>query len=333
MPNQRKNSITIPKNYLIVGGIVVILAIGMYFLGSSQLSGKIVDVPNINKNKQSCPHECCINDPNYENRVCQGNNYQCIDNKCVKSNCPYECCLEGQYSIKLCQEDYECKNNQCIPLDSDKDGLTDIEEKQVGTNPNLVDTDGDTLSDYQEVKVLKTNPLNVNTDGDRYNDNLDRDPLIVNSANVVFSKSNERGEYNYLNMIKDGATVATVSAGLGVCTVGTMGACALAIPPVAAVLNPILNDVLYTSSIDITFRNIGSDYTSFINYDIVYSIGSTRLQSISNNAGRLDPGGSITIPFAYDIKLKDIQYGSTWDLILGKNKIDINIENVNYEKF
>jgi hypothetical protein len=37
------------------------------------------------------------------------------------------------------------------PLDSDSDGLTDCEEKLLGTNPHNPDTDGDGLTDYQEV--------------------------------------------------------------------------------------------------------------------------------------------------------------------------------------
>jgi len=53
-----------------------------------------------------------------------------------------------------------------VTNDADHDGLTDEEEKSLGTNPNLVDTDHDGLSDYDEVKVYKTNPLKPDTDGD-----------------------------------------------------------------------------------------------------------------------------------------------------------------------
>ena len=55
-------------------------------------------------------------------------------------------------------------------LDSDKDGLTDVQEAQLGTNPNNPDTDSDGLTDYEEVKVYHTNPLNPDTDGDGYKD-------------------------------------------------------------------------------------------------------------------------------------------------------------------
>jgi len=56
------------------------------------------------------------------------------------------------------------------PVDSDGDSLTDAEENGFGTNINLIDSDFDGLSDYEELKVYKTNPLNPDSDGDGYND-------------------------------------------------------------------------------------------------------------------------------------------------------------------
>jgi len=50
--------------------------------------------------------------------------------------------------------------------DSDCDGLTDDEERKLGTDPYNPDTDGDGLTDYQEVRIYFTNPLNPDTDGD-----------------------------------------------------------------------------------------------------------------------------------------------------------------------
>ena len=54
--------------------------------------------------------------------------------------------------------------------DRDKDGLTDAEEIQLGTDVNNVDSDEDGLFDREEVKVYKTDPLNPDTDGDGYKD-------------------------------------------------------------------------------------------------------------------------------------------------------------------
>jgi len=55
-------------------------------------------------------------------------------------------------------------------IDSDQDGLTDEEEKSLGTNSNLPDSDNDGLFDREEVKVYGTDPLNPDTDGDGYKD-------------------------------------------------------------------------------------------------------------------------------------------------------------------
>ena len=49
-------------------------------------------------------------------------------------------------------------------LDSDKDGLMDAREAQLGTNPSRPDTDADGLFDREEVDVYRTNPLNPDTD-------------------------------------------------------------------------------------------------------------------------------------------------------------------------
>lgn len=72
--------------------------------------------------------------------------------------------------------------------DSDGDGLTDVEEKTFGTDPNKADTDGDGLTDWAEVKIYKTDPLNPDTDGDGYKDGAEvingYDPLKPGSARL-----------------------------------------------------------------------------------------------------------------------------------------------------
>ena len=54
--------------------------------------------------------------------------------------------------------------------DQDHDGLTDVQEAQLGTDPSNADTDGDGLLDGEEVNIYHTNPLNPDTDGDTYLD-------------------------------------------------------------------------------------------------------------------------------------------------------------------
>jgi len=54
-------------------------------------------------------------------------------------------------------------------IDSDGDGITDVEETARETDPESEDSDGDGLTDLQEV-FLGTDPLNPDTDGDGYSD-------------------------------------------------------------------------------------------------------------------------------------------------------------------
>ncbi|GEM_PF-3001052 len=54
--------------------------------------------------------------------------------------------------------------------DTDGDGLTDDEERVLGTDPTLPDTDGDGLTDREEVRVFGTDPLKTDTDGDGFSD-------------------------------------------------------------------------------------------------------------------------------------------------------------------
>ena len=54
--------------------------------------------------------------------------------------------------------------------DPDGDGLTNREEKELGTDPHKADTDDDGLSDGDEVHKYKTNPLKADSDGDGLND-------------------------------------------------------------------------------------------------------------------------------------------------------------------
>lgn len=54
--------------------------------------------------------------------------------------------------------------------DFDKDGLSNIKEQELGTNPAYVDTDGDNLTDYEEVTKYHSNPLAIDTDRDKIYD-------------------------------------------------------------------------------------------------------------------------------------------------------------------
>ncbi|MBI2473918.1 hypothetical protein HYV70_05200 [Candidatus Uhrbacteria bacterium] len=55
-------------------------------------------------------------------------------------------------------------------VDTDKDGLTDEEETELGTSSKTADTDSDGLFDFEEVKTWGTDPVNPDTDADGYLD-------------------------------------------------------------------------------------------------------------------------------------------------------------------
>jgi hypothetical protein len=70
-------------------------------------------------------------------------------------------------------------------IDSDLDGLTNLEEQGNNTNPTLPDTDGDGLSDGDELNTHLTSPVLADSDGDGWDDYEEinthgSDPLVAN---------------------------------------------------------------------------------------------------------------------------------------------------------
>jgi hypothetical protein len=68
-------------------------------------------------------------------------------------------------------------------IDTDKDGLPDAKETELGTDPSKPDTDGDGLNDGTEINTHKTDPLKADSDGDSINDKAEidagTDPLVA----------------------------------------------------------------------------------------------------------------------------------------------------------
>lgn len=66
--------------------------------------------------------------------------------------------------------------------DVDWDGISDEDEATLGTDPQRIDTDGDGLSDKQEIDETKTDPTKADTDGDGFSDLTELsngyDPLV-----------------------------------------------------------------------------------------------------------------------------------------------------------
>jgi hypothetical protein len=67
-------------------------------------------------------------------------------------------------------------------VDLDKDGLDDVREKEIGTNPQNADSDGDDLSDGDEVIIYKSNPLSADSDSD---DLSDGDEVLIWKTNLL----------------------------------------------------------------------------------------------------------------------------------------------------
>lgn len=64
------------------------------------------------------------------------------------------------------KKEFEDRVKQAAETDSDLDGLSNEEEKKLGTSPDSADTDSDGILDFDEIKTRKTNPLKADTDGD-----------------------------------------------------------------------------------------------------------------------------------------------------------------------
>jgi outer membrane protein OmpA-like peptidoglycan-associated protein len=92
-----------------------------------------------------------------------GANYSLTDNlNYYKLGEPYDAYFSGALGLI-----FACGGGS---RDNDNDGLTNKEEKELGTDPNNPDTDGDGLNDGEEIRTYKTNPLVADTDGDGLKD-------------------------------------------------------------------------------------------------------------------------------------------------------------------
>jgi len=72
--------------------------------------------------------------------------------------------------------------------DLDQDGLSNLDEYLADTNPTIPDSDGDGLTDYEEVSIYGTNPNNTDTDNDQLPDqweiSVGLDPLDPSDAQL-----------------------------------------------------------------------------------------------------------------------------------------------------
>jgi len=219
--------------------------------------------------------------------------------------CPFDCCIYGDYKIKQCEADFECFNNKCKAIDSDNDGLTDIEERQQGTNVNYFDTDGDGLSDYIEVKVEHTNPLNKNTDGDRYDDGEDNEPLIKNSAIIKVDVTHKDWEWELFGILDLLENLKKFEPDF----------------------------TLATAKVDIIITNTGDDYTEYVRFDNVFKIQRVEVMRIPESIGILNEGEQVSKHYEYKFTAKQAP-NAIWNAIKSKTtEWSFEVFNVVYEKF
>lgn len=111
-------------------------------------------------------------------------------------------------------------------LDLDHDGLTALEEYRLGTDPRNPDSDGDGISDGDEVRCALgfcTNPLLADTDGDGVRDGMEirtgSDPTNAASVNMALALRGIRVAPDSFNLIVNSLTG---SASVQLTVIGTM---------------------------------------------------------------------------------------------------------------
>lgn len=76
----------------------------------------------------------------------------------------------GQPFCPICAHRMSSVLGAYSDTDSDNDGVPDFQEALAGTDPNNPDTDGDGLTDGEELKLYQSDPLREDSDGDGLKD-------------------------------------------------------------------------------------------------------------------------------------------------------------------
>ncbi|MFQ5920745.1 MAG: hypothetical protein ACE5JV_01860, partial [Nitrososphaerales archaeon] len=152
--------------------------------------------------------------------------------------------------------------------------------------------------------------LNRNSDGDRYDDSVDSEPTVYNVAHVTVEPYNVKSKTE---------TSGIAKIAIGVLTGGLL-------------LDP--DTVLYTLKFDADIRNSGTDYTSYVNYEIVFKINGEEVKRIHEDISRMDVGSKLTKHYEHGIRIIDLPE-VVWDEIsTGRDtRFTVEIQNLSYERF
>jgi len=189
-------------------------------------------------------------------------------------------------------DDYEIANglNPNDPIDAqedqDNDGLTALQEYKLGTNPRNADTDGDGISDGDEVSGklgFKTDPLKADTDGDGLNDRVE---LLAGSNPLDPKDRNLAGALDRI-AVTPGSVTLTFN------TINNEASTQLA----------VTGYLIDGSTIDLTPKSSGTSYSSS---DLtVASFGAADGQIFAGRAGSAtitiaNGGKTTTVPFVIE---------------------------------
>lgn len=214
-------------------------------------------------------------------------------------------------------------NNGVLDIneDADGDGLTNLEEQNLGTNPAYYDTDHDFVSDYDEIKVYGTDPLEADTDKDGVADGVEikngTDPLI---AETSFTQTVTPAPVNENTPVTAGVNVCTDAAGAG----------SLTVEEVASGENPFISSNIpgyIGSAYEFTINGVVKNATITFEYDTnIGEIGEyfqPRIYWLNEETGEFEELENQTVEngkvsavvehFSTYILLNKVMFDDVWD--------------------